>query len=284
MLPHALMLAATGITVPEDGTDDAAGEDAAGAGEDTGADVIAECEEPADGEVGTTADGGEDATAAGAELLADGEAVLDEPQAVSPTARTTAAAGRNADRRNITELSRVGIAQMDGGRLDPEASSPAGPLRGANRVLIVVVNISDAGYAAVMASPAASQEPGEPAQLTRGTVRVFSLLGGHDRPIAAQELWAQMRAAGDTTGLATVYRALHALAAAGLVHQFRHDGETTYRACGPGHHDHLVCRTCGRVQERRTAELDRQLAQLSEDGFTAEDCLIEIYGRCSTCS
>lgn len=112
---------------------------------------------------------------------------------------------------------------------------------------------------------------------------MLSLLDGHDRPVAAQELWALMRAAGDSTGLATVYRALHALAAAGLVHQFHHDTETTYRACGPGRHDHLVCRSCGRVQERRAAKLDPRLSQLSQDGFTVEDCLIEIVGRCSTC-
>jgi len=98
-----------------------------------------------------------------------------------------------------------------------------------------------------------------------------------------QDLWTAMRASGDTTGLATIYRALHALTDAGLVHQFRRDTETTYRACDPGHHDHLVCRTCGRVQERRTGGLDHQLSQLSQDGFAAEDCLIEIYGRCSTC-
>ena len=112
---------------------------------------------------------------------------------------------------------------------------------------------------------------------------MLALLDGHDRPVAAQELWTLIRAAGDLTGLATVYRAVHALTAAGLVHRFHHDTETTYRACGAGRHDHLVCRTCGRVQERRTGELEHQLTQLSQDGFTAEDCLVEIYGRCSTC-
>lgn len=92
-----------------------------------------------------------------------------------------------------------------------------------------------------------------------------------------------MRAVGDPTGLATVYRALHTLAAAGLVHQFHHDSEMTYRACGPGRHEHLVCRTCGRVQEQRTTELDHRLSQYSQDGFTADDFLSEVYGRCTTC-
>lgn len=135
-----------------------------------------------------------------------------------------------------------------------------------------------------MGSPGSTPPPTPGPRINRGAARVLSLLAEHDRPIAAQELWLQMRAAGDPTGLATVYRALHRLVTAGLVHQFHHDTETTYRACGPVRHDHLVCRTCGRVQERRTAEVNRQLAQLSQDGFIAEECLIEIYGRCSTCT
>ena len=92
-----------------------------------------------------------------------------------------------------------------------------------------------------------------------------------------------MRATGDPTGLATIYRALHTLTAAGLLHQFHQHSETTYRACDPGPHDHLICRTCGRVQERQTDQLEEQLTQLSQNGFTAQNRLSEIYGRCSTC-
>lgn len=134
-----------------------------------------------------------------------------------------------------------------------------------------------------MDATAASATPERPRQLTCGAAAVLTALRGNDRPVAAQKVWTQLRAAGNRTGLATVYRALHALAAADLVHQFHHDTETTYRACDAGPHDHLVCRTCGRVQERRTSALHEQLSALAVEGFTAEDCLIEIYGRCSTC-
>ena len=130
---------------------------------------------------------------------------------------------------------------------------------------------------------ASSPAPEKQQQLTRGAVAVLTLLGGSDRPVAAQELWRQMRAAGDRTGLATIYRALHALVAAERVHQFHHDTETTYRACGPGPHDHLVCRICGRVQERRANALRGRLSELTDEGFTADGCLVEIYGHCSTC-
>jgi len=105
-----LMLAATWSTAPEDATVDAAGDDAAGAGEDPGAEGIGTEEELPEEELteegdGTGADGEEDAATAEVKLPAEGKAVLDEPQAVIPTARTTAAAGTNMDRRNIRELS-----------------------------------------------------------------------------------------------------------------------------------------------------------------------------------
>lgn len=113
MLPHALMLAATWITVPDDGADDdVAGEDAADAGADTGAEVIAEGEEPA-GDATDAEPEDEEAVGAAAAagllvLVAEGVAVLAELQALRPSASTAAAAtaGKRVDRENITELSK----------------------------------------------------------------------------------------------------------------------------------------------------------------------------------
>lgn len=105
MLPQALMLAATWITVPEEGTVDAAGEDAEGADEKADAEDIGDEEELTEAEAASVE------VAVAGELPTEGAAVLDEPQALSPTARTTAAAGRKMDRRNITELSNFEVSK-----------------------------------------------------------------------------------------------------------------------------------------------------------------------------
>ena len=67
---------------------------------------------------------------------------------------------------------------------------------------------------------------------------------------SAQDLHARLRGAGQTVGLATVYRTLQAMADAG---RSTCCAPTTARPstgrCSTGHHHHLVCRACGRTVE-----------------------------------
>lgn len=119
--------------------------------------------------------------------------------------------------------------------------------------------------------------------MTRNARGVLALLRDREEPATAQQLHAELRAGEERTGLSTVYRALHALAEAGLVHEFRRAEDTAYRACAPDPHDHLVCAGCGRVQERHLAGLDHTLAELQREGFLIASCRIEVYGLCPRC-
>ncbi|MGN6635345.1 MAG: Fur family transcriptional regulator, partial [Oryzihumus sp.] len=101
-----------------------------------------------------------------------------------------------------------------------------------------------------------------------------------------QELHARLRAAGDSVGLATVYRTLQAMAADGEVDMLRtDDGEAVYRRCSTGHHHHLVCRSCGATVEVEGPAVERWAAQVSaEHGFTDVSHTLEIFGTCAGCS
>jgi Fur family ferric uptake transcriptional regulator len=68
---------------------------------------------------------------------------------------------------------------------------------------------------------------------------------------SAQQLHEQLRRAGASVGLTTVYRQLQTLADRGIVDVLlSDDGEARYRACPTQeHHHHLVCRACGRAVE-----------------------------------
>ena len=76
---------------------------------------------------------------------------------------------------------------------------------------------------------------------------ITSVLAGTDEFVSAQDLHAALRGSGSTVGLATVYRALQEMAAAGDLDMVRNEtGEVLYRQCEqPAHHHHLVCRSCG---------------------------------------
>ena len=120
-------------------------------------------------------------------------------------------------------------------------------------------------------------------RLTRNARAVLEVLRGRDRPVPAQDLHIELRARGDRIGLTTVYRNLHALAEAGHVHQFRTGDQTSYLACAPEPHEHLICRTCGRIQQRHLDGLDSWLAKIEQTGFLIADRRIELYGRCDRC-
>ena len=52
-----------------------------------------------------------------------------------------------------------------------------------------------------------------------------------------------------TLGLATVYRTIELLRTTGSIRQLAGAGEGAYVRCHTGHHHHLVCVSCGAVEE-----------------------------------
>jgi Fur family ferric uptake transcriptional regulator len=103
---------------------------------------------------------------------------------------------------------------------------------------------------------------------------------------SAQDLFADLRARGETVGLTTVYNQLRALAEAGEVDALRaDDGETLYRRCATEeHHHHLVCRACGRTVEVEGPEVERWAAKVAAGhGFVEVTHTVEILGTCAVC-
>src|SRR3954470_21052692 len=82
---------------------------------------------------------------------------------------------------------------------------------------------------------------------------IVDALRGSERAVTAQELHGQL----DGVGLATVYRNLQRLADAGDDDTLRREnGALALLLWGEGHHPHLTCRECGRVERVRDCRLD----------------------------
>ncbi|HSO70478.1 MAG TPA: transcriptional repressor [Arachnia sp.] len=115
---------------------------------------------------------------------------------------------------------------------------------------------------------------------------IRDLLEGGEEFRTAQQLHDQLREVGAKVGLATVYRALQAMAEAGEVDVLRTpDGEATYRRCSSGHHHHLVCRSCGYSIEIAAREVEEWAARVAQaEGFTEVVHEVEVFGLCGTCS
>ncbi len=120
---------------------------------------------------------------------------------------------------------------------------------------------------------------------TRQRAAIAEVLAASAGFQSAQELHAQLQSSGTRVGLATVYRALQAMATDGEADVRRtDDGEAVYRACSEGHHHHLVCRVCGRTVEIDGPAVERWTAQVSaEHGFSDVDHTLELVGTCADC-
>ncbi|MDO5739722.1 MAG: Fur family transcriptional regulator [Ornithinimicrobium sp.] len=125
-----------------------------------------------------------------------------------------------------------------------------------------------------------------PRRPTRQQSAVVEALTRSEEFLSAQDLHAQLRANGAKVGLATVYRTLTALAAAGEIDMLRTDeGEAVYRQCSTGHHHHLVCRDCGRTVEIEGPAVERWADGVgAEHGFTNVSHTLEVFGTCAECS
>jgi len=120
---------------------------------------------------------------------------------------------------------------------------------------------------------------------TRQRLAVLEALGGSDRPLTAQGLFAELGRNGRGAGLATVYRTLQVLSQAGAVRTFpAGEGEIAYKLCDPGHHHHLVCERCGKVIELPSCEVEGWAERVAgKRGFAVSSHQADIYGSCAEC-
>jgi Fur family transcriptional regulator, ferric uptake regulator len=123
------------------------------------------------------------------------------------------------------------------------------------------------------------------ARSTRQFQAVLDELARSEDFRSAQDIHAAMRARGASAGLATVYRALQSLVDSRRADVLRTDaGESLYRECGPTHHHHLVCRSCGKTVEVQGPAVERWTGQMAEKhGFTDVTHTVELFGTCAPC-
>ena len=117
-------------------------------------------------------------------------------------------------------------------------------------------------------------------------LRILEILeGSPDRHVSAEDLYRALLAAGESIGLATIYRVLTQFEQAGLVIRHNFDsGSAVFELAASEHHDHLVCVRCGRVVEfvDETIE-ERQRTIAAQNDFTMTDHSLIIYGMCPDC-
>lgn len=105
---------------------------------------------------------------------------------------------------------------------------------------------------------------------------------GEVRHLSAEDVYKLLMNEGLDIGLATVYRVLTQFEQAGLLtrHHFE-SGKAVFELNQGGHHDHLVCLQCARVEEFYDAEIEkRQISIATERGFSIREHSLYLYADC----
>jgi Fur family ferric uptake transcriptional regulator len=124
----------------------------------------------------------------------------------------------------------------------------------------------------------------------RGGARsaVVELLGRQKCCLSAQAIFDQLRRARRPVGIASVYRALEALADLRLVKRVdAGDGIARYEAAPADgdHHHHLVCRDCGKVEAFSDSRLERAIDRVAGGlGYSVDEHEVVLLGACADCS
>jgi len=126
-------------------------------------------------------------------------------------------------------------------------------------------------------------------RMTSVREQLIEVLDASDRPLTIREI-LDMR-----PGLAqsSVYRNLVVLEEADVVHRIvTHDEFARYELAEDltGHHHHLVCATCGRVEDLPASEsieksVEKAVAQAARRvGFRTAHHRLDLVGTCADCS
>lgn len=133
-----------------------------------------------------------------------------------------------------------------------------------------------------MPQPNGLKSAGLKATLPR--LKVLSLFeNSKERHLSAEDVYKVLLTTGEDVGLATVYRVLTQFEQAGLLvrHHFE-SGKAVFELNEGGHHDHIVCLQCGRVEEFFDEEIEnRQKIAATDRGFKIHDHSLHIYADCT---
>ena len=117
-------------------------------------------------------------------------------------------------------------------------------------------------------------------------MKILEFLEGSDvRHHSAENIYKTLLNEGEDIGLATVYRVLTQFKDAGLVerHHFE-SGQAVFELNEKGHHDHIVCVSCGKVVEFFDEMIEtRQQEIAATNGYEVTDHSLTLYGLCPNC-
>jgi Fur family ferric uptake transcriptional regulator len=120
-------------------------------------------------------------------------------------------------------------------------------------------------------------------RITAPRLEILSILKSSKNPLTISEIHSQIT--NSKTDLATVYRTLNLFADLKIVSQidFKDDFMRYELIFDRHHHHHIVCRTCGKVENVEACILGELEKMLAQKGYTDLTHSLEFFGVCESC-
>jgi Fur family ferric uptake transcriptional regulator len=103
-----------------------------------------------------------------------------------------------------------------------------------------------------------------------------------ERHLTAEDVYKSLLNEGSDIALATVYRVLMQFEQAGILARSHFEsGKSVFELNEGSHHDHLLCLTCGRVEEFYDAGIEARQREIAQArGFRLQEHALSLYAEC----
>lgn len=122
-------------------------------------------------------------------------------------------------------------------------------------------------------------------RITKTRESVLDTIYNFTRPVSAPEI---LKKSGLKVNKTTIYRELDFLLGQNLIKEVKISHYIIhYESSSLGHHHHLICQSCGSVEEIVCDELEAPLETLQKrvsSKFSIKQHNLEFYGTCSGCN
>lgn len=120
---------------------------------------------------------------------------------------------------------------------------------------------------------------------TPARLAVMKLLEKTEQPVDANTVLSFVNKEGVRTNPATIFRIMNILTKKGLVMPIQlQESKARYEMAGKPHHHHLVCESCGKIEDVSTIivpTLEKEIQKKSK--FLIKRHSLEFFGLCKLC-
>lgn len=122
-------------------------------------------------------------------------------------------------------------------------------------------------------------------RVTGPRMAILKALSVECEPLDAGAIYKKLK--NNRVNLVTIYRTLSILDRVGLIRRVDLRRDSVFYEIGGGHHHHLTCRTCNRIEQLKTCEIDgysKKIISNSREFDRILDHSLEFFGLCKACA